>query len=280
MLFLYICTFGKTPDLMTRRSIQNIIFIGAGNMAVNLALAVAGKGFKIIQVYNRSETAGRNLSKKVGATYTNDLKKLSQTADLYIVAVSDDSLEQIVEQVSVGDKMIVHTSGPMSMHMLKNASENFGVLYFPQTFSKEHPVSLSGVPACIEANREENEILLKAFARKLTRNIRLVDSSQRKMIHLAAIFANNFTNFMYVIAEDLLKNEKLDFGLLQPLIRKTAANARHKNLFQFQTGPAVREDTEIMKDHLRQLKNHPEYKQVYELISKMIIHHKKQKNGL
>ena len=256
---------------MVRKAIQKIVFIGAGNLAANFALALFQKGYNIFQIYNRSQNTGKSLSEKVGARYTDDLRKLSKNADLYIIAVNDNSLKIIIEQIQVGNKLIVHTSGSMKMNILKNASKNFGVLYSPQTFSKEHPSNFRGVPVCIEANLQENESLLRDLALSLTRNVHIVNSEKRRMIHLAAIFANNFTNFMYVIAEDLLEKEGLDFKILQPIIRQTAANARHKRIFHFQTGPAIREDTAVMKNHLTLLKKHPGYQQVYGLISKMII---------
>jgi len=260
---------------MPKNTIRKIIFLGAGNLATNLALALTAKGFEIVQVYNRGKKAGQLLAQKTGAAYISDLKKLSKQADLYIVAISDDSLERVIEQVRVGDKLIVHTSGSMNMNILKSSSENFGVFYPPQTFSKEHPVSFKGVPVCIEANSRKSEDLLRMFALSFTRNVHLVDSDQRKMIHLAAVFANNFTNFMNAISEDLMEKEGLDFGILHPIISQTAANVQYKNLFQLQTGPALREDKRVIENHLATLRKHPEYRKVYDLITKLIIQHKK-----
>jgi predicted short-subunit dehydrogenase-like oxidoreductase (DUF2520 family) len=279
-LFFYICTFGRIHYGMPVMEIQKIVFIGAGNLATNLAMALFRKGFKVIQVCSRSKVTGEKLAQKSDASWIDNLQDLSLEGDLYIVAVSDNSLGKLVKQINVGDKLIVHTSGSMNMNILKGCSSKYGVFYPPQTFSKDHRVSFRGVPICIEANSTGSVETLCRFAASLGSNVHLVNSGQREMIHLAAIFANNFTNFMYTIAEDLLIKESLDLAILEPLIRQTAKNVRHGNLFQLQTGPAVREDTVVMKNHLALLKNHPEYKKVYDLLSTMIIQYKNQKNEL
>lgn len=199
---------------------------------------------------------------------------------MYITCVSDKAIGNIAGSLRMGEKLVVHTSGSMNIDVLSHSSENYGVIYPVQTFTSGHPKNFQGVPLCIEGKSKENEILLTDFARKLSRNIHVLDSVQRKAVHLSAVFASNFSNFMYVIAEDLLMEKGIDPKILTKVILQTASNARFESVFKLQTGPAVREDQGIMKAHLAMLKTHPDYKKMYELISVMIIKKKNLKDEL
>jgi predicted short-subunit dehydrogenase-like oxidoreductase (DUF2520 family) len=265
---------------MTARKIRKLVIVGAGNMATNLALGLYQKGYTILQVYNRSTDNGRRLARKVKATYIDDLSAISLKADLYILSVADRSLKKVAGQLHLNNRLVVHTSGTLSQDVLQDTSTNYGILYSPQTYSKNHPQKLSGTPFCIEANNNENLERLRMLAESLTPVVHVVSYRQRKIIHLAAVFANNFTNYMYAVAEDLLKNEELDFKILEPIIKRTAANVHYRNMFLLQTGPAIRGDNQVMKEHLALLKAHPGYQHVYELISQMIIQSKKTKDEL
>jgi predicted short-subunit dehydrogenase-like oxidoreductase (DUF2520 family) len=260
--------------------INTITFIGSGNLATNLALAMHAKGFRIIQVYDRELKRARILAKRVSSKGISTLSGLSQKAELFIISVSDNSLKEVAAEVRVGEKWVVHTSGSVAMNVLKNSSANYGVLYPLQTFTKEHPRDFAGVPVCVEANRSDNTDIIRKVALSLTKNVHVVNSEERQLYHLAAVLSGNFSNFMYVIAEELLKEHGLDFALIRPIIRQTAANAESGDLFRHQTGPAVREDAEIMNRHLGLLRDRPEYRKIYQLISESIIKHKHHGNEL
>jgi predicted short-subunit dehydrogenase-like oxidoreductase (DUF2520 family) len=272
-----LCTFEKNYIGMRVNTVRKICMIGAGNMATNLAFALYQKDFRILQVYNRTKKHGLDLARMTGAKYISDLKRLSVDADLYIISVSDDALKEVVDKIGSMNKLLVHTSGSVEMNALSHKSANVGVIYSPQTFTRSQPVSFRGLPVLIEANSRENELQLKKVALKLTGKVFYADSHKRKVIHMAAVFAGNFPNLMYAIAEDILEKEGFDLEILLPIIRQTASNASTKNPFQFQTGPAIREDKEILKEHLGLLNEFPEYKNLYEMVSGLIIHYKKAK---
>jgi predicted short-subunit dehydrogenase-like oxidoreductase (DUF2520 family) len=247
--------------------IQNIILIGAGNVATHLGLAIQKTGRWIVQVYSKTEENARQLSEKLHADYSVDLKTISTEADLYIVSVTDDVIGKIAKSLRLKGKMIVHTSGSVSMDVLKNCSDNFGVLYPLQTFSKTREIDLSIVPLCIEANSKDNLQLLERFSKELSRKVVEVDSEKRKILHLAAVFASNFPNFMFSIADKILTENKLDFELLRPLILETAMKVQELKPEEAQTGPARRGDEEILKKHIRLLKEYPEYQKIYNIMS-------------
>ena len=162
------------------------------------------------------------------------------------------------------------------MDFLKGISENIGVLYPPQTFTNSRIISFRKVPLCIEANSDENLKRLQSFAESLSEMVYPIDSVQRKILHLSAVFANNFTNLFYTISEELLHENGMDFNILTPIIHQTAHNAASGDVFKFQTGPAIREDSATIMEHLKLLSKHPDYQEIYSLITKNIIQRKKK----
>jgi predicted short-subunit dehydrogenase-like oxidoreductase (DUF2520 family) len=259
---------------MIKREVHRVAIIGAGNLATNLALALKKEKIEIVEVFNRTREHGEILAKKVSARYVNDLSRLTLNADLYIISVSDNAIHELAQHLFLSNMPVVHTSGSVEMNILKGCSMNIGVLYSPQTFIKSRPVSFKNLPVCIEASNSETEQTLLAIAGKLSENVQSITSGQRRIIHLAAVFAGNFTNFMYTISEELLRKNDLSFDLMKPIILKTAANVKKDHNFARQTGPAVREDLEILEKHKTLLNTYPDYKKIYELISGSIIKHK------
>ncbi|MCX6251076.1 MAG: DUF2520 domain-containing protein [Bacteroidetes bacterium] len=259
---------------MIKGSIHKVVLIGAGNFATNLALAMREEGFDIMQLYNRTEEHGKALAERFSAPYINNLKEITPDADLYIISVNDNAIEPVAAQLNLGEKLIIHTSGSIEIDVLKPASSNFGAFHSPQTFSKLVPVSFRELHVSIEANNKMNEDILVEFAGNLSDHVHRVNELQRRIIHLAAIFTGNFSNFMYTIAADLLKENKLPFDIMKPILKKTIENAFQGNPFKYQTGPAIRENYQVMSRHLELLAKHPDYKDIYDLVSRSIIKHK------
>ena len=249
----------------------SISIIGAGNLATQLGLALHKEGYLISQVYSRSQKNASLLSKKLKAEAISDLKKLSSDSTIYIIAVKDDALELVAKQLKLKDKIVVHTSGSVSMEVLKKSSKNYGVFYPLQTFSKEKKSDFKIIPICIEANNSNTSTTLEYFAKSISGNVKRVNSEQRKKIHLAAVFACNFSNHMYAIAEQLLGKDKLSLDLLKPLIEETANKIKNARPSKVQTGPASRNDKKTMDAHLKLLSKDKNLQKMYELISKSIV---------
>jgi predicted short-subunit dehydrogenase-like oxidoreductase (DUF2520 family) len=248
----------------------NIILIGAGNVATQLGLALSDAGYKISQVYSKTKSSSSVLAKKLKTESITDLKKLAQDASIYIIAVKDDAIRDVAAQLKLGNKIVVHTSGSVSINALKKVSTNYGVIYPLQTFTKGKSLNFKNVPLCIEGSNKSTSTTLQYFAKSVSSNVQQVDSDQRKVIHLAAVFACNFSNHMYTIAEEIMKKNKLSFGLLKPLIEETASKIKNNSPTEAQTGPAARGDKKVMKEHLKMLKN-KDIKEIYKTLSNQIM---------
>jgi predicted short-subunit dehydrogenase-like oxidoreductase (DUF2520 family) len=266
--------FRRNPGRMMV-TIRNIVLIGAGRLASSLAFSLKGNGFEIIQVVNRSPQRGKQLAARVGAEYIPDLEQISSAADICIIAVSDDAVFKVVSELKT-DKLVVHTSGSLPLEVLDPASENSGVVYPLFTFSGRGKPDFRKIPVCIEANSETNLALLDNFISTISEHVLPVVSADRLKIHLAAVFSNNFANFMVSVAGDLLRDEMIDPAILGPLIRQTAKTIVRKDPFQFQTGPAVRKDERVIAKHLELLRNHPDYQAIYRQVTEGIENMKKR----
>ncbi|OQX82015.1 MAG: hypothetical protein B6D64_01280 [Bacteroidetes bacterium 4484_276] len=252
-------------------SINKIVLIGAGNMATQLGKALHQKGKNILQVLSRTQGSADLLAGQINSTAIINPNHLINDADLYILAVPDDEISGIANTINIQDRLIVHTSGSVGMEVLKNASAHYGVFYPLQTFSKTRDVDFSDIPICIEASCEENYISLINLAEGISNDVRRINSIKRQTIHLAAVFASNFTNYMYGLSEEILKNEDISFDIIQPLIRETTKKIEHKSPKDAQTGPAKRKDLKIIEKHLQLLQGDPDKKAVYDLLSKLIV---------
>ena len=260
-----------------KRSIEDtpVVFIGAGNLATNLAKALYYKGFRIVQVYSRTEESARALAEKVEADYTTDLQEISKDAKLYIVSLKDAAFVELLPQITEGKQksLLVHTAGSIPMSVWEGHAER--VFYPMQTFSKQREVDFQEVPFFIEAKRAEDTELLKAIASTLSEKVYEADSEQRKSLHLAAVFICNFTNHMYALAADLLEKYNLPFEVMLPLIDETARKVHELAPRDAQTGPAVRYDENVMSNHLAMLVDSPALQEIYKLMSKSIHEHHK-----
>ena len=259
------------------RSIEDtpIIFIGAGNLATNLAKALYYKGFRIVQVYSRTEESARALAEQVEAGYTTDLQEISKEARLYIVSLKDAAFVELLPQITEGkqDALLVHTAGSIPMSVWEKYAERYGVFYPMQTFSKQREVNFREIPFFVEAKRPEDVELLKAIAATLSDNVYEITSEQRKSLHLAAVFICNFTNHMYALAADLLEKYNLPFDVMLPLIDETARKVHELTPHEAQTGPAVRYDENVISNHLAMLVDSPALHEIYKLMSKSIHEH-------
>lgn len=251
--------------------IRNIVIIGAGNVGSHLAIALKEKGFNIAQVVGYRELAVKELANATGAKYTLRFEDTLKGQDLYILALPDKVLNEILPRLKLNNELIVHTSGSVPMDILLPFSENTGVFYPLQTFTHSRVINLKEIPLLIEANRIDNENLMREVAEKLSDHVRVTDSVKRQQIHIAAVFASNFSNHMYNVARDLAESNGVDFGILASLIKETTAKAIELGPRKAQTGPAKRNDLQVIEKHLEMLSAKPEIQELYKLITQNII---------
>ena len=253
---------------------KEITIIGSGNVATNLASEIRKKVTDKIHINGRTESNVKQLAEKVQASYSVSIEDIPSGSQLYILSVSDDSLQELTENPILKEKIdnniVVHTAGSIPMEVLKNLSGNYGVFYPLQTFSKFNTIDFKNVPICLEASSGFNYDRLSKYAFQISEKVRKVNSEQRKIVHLAAVFANNFSNRMFSIAEELLKNANIDFELLLPLLDETIEKVKKSSPSKVQTGPAVRNDIKVIDKHLKLLEKHKELQELYVLISQNI----------
>lgn len=244
----------------------SVVILGAGNVATHLYNAFCKtKNVSVKQWFNRSLKSIDAYKNSVDIT--DDLLALKD-ADIYILAVSDDAIAKLSAQLPFENKLVVHTSGSVSVYDLDKKHKR-GVLYPLQTFSKNAEMDFKNVPICIETINKKSYPLLKELAVSLGSPTKRVNSDQRRILHLAAVFVNNFTNQLYRIGHEITESEGAEFDLLKPLILETAKKAQELSPYLAQTGPAKRNDKKTIKKHLKLLEN-DHHKDIYELLTASI----------
>jgi len=243
-----------------------VILLGAGNLAVHLAKAFSdAKNIDFVQRYSRDGKNDAFFDKTIPKT--NKISAL-QKADIYVVSVSDQAIASFSKQFTFTTGLVVHTSGSMALQTLQ-CEANKGVLYPLQTFSKTKNVNFKTIPIAIETEHKKDFALLMQFTKEISDLVYKIDSLQREKMHIAAVFANNFSNQMFKIAKDICDENNFPFDILKPLIQETAKKIETLNPKQAQTGPAKRNDLKLIETHLKALKG--EQKQIYALLSKSIM---------
>ncbi|WP_207422596.1 Rossmann-like and DUF2520 domain-containing protein [Desertivirga brevis] len=250
---------------------MKVVLLGSGNVATHLGKALKENHHTILQVWSRSEENAKELGAQLSAEGISSYDLLNPNADIYIISVPDTAIEGVSESFPFKSKLLVHTSGTTGIEVLEKASDKIGVFYPLQTFSKQRAVNFEIVPIAIEARTSEIESTLKELASSISETTVTFDSEKRKALHVAAVFACNFSNHFYTIANGILKDSGLDFGLLRPLIAETSLKVQSFFPHEVQTGPAVRNDQITVNKHLEFLKGKAELEELYKLISQNII---------
>ncbi len=254
---------------------MKIVLVGAGRLAFNLGQALVSAGHDIMQVYSRTQESASRVSEAVGASPVTDISKVLIGADVYIVALKDSVLADIIPLLCKGreQSVFLHTAGSMPMDIFQGMTNNYGVLYPLQTFSNERTVDFSEIPFFIESSNEKSLNVAHSLASSVSNRITKLSSVDRKYIHLAAVFACNFTNHCYTMASDILARYDLPFEYLLPLIDETARKVHDMSPIDAQTGPAVRYDENIIHAQGNMLRYDPFLKDIYDRMS-MDIHRK------
>lgn len=250
-----------------------ISFIGAGNVAWHLAPALDNTEFSVREVYSRNtKTAAELVSKLYEATVKSSLDFSSSSSRIFILAVPDDAIESVAAEIILPDKgILVHISGSRPLSALGYAANNTGVFYPLQTFTKAKKINFNEIPIFIESEDKETERTLLNMAKAISKRAQKISSAERKVLHIAAVFASNFTNHMLALSKDIMTNHKLDFDWLRPLIAETINKSMEIGPDKAQTGPARRGDLEILDSHVEFLKNDEELSEIYRVISQHIL---------
>ena len=251
---------------------KSIALIGAGNVATHLGKAWQQAGCTVVQVYSRTEQSASELATCLGVPFVTSLDEVCTDADIYVVAVKDAVLQELIPALVKGREaaLFVHTAGSMPMAVWQGVAPRHGVLYPMQTFSKAREVDFASVSFFVEANHQADKEALKELAGALSSKVYEATSAQRTYLHMAAVFACNFANHMYTLSARLLEKNGLPFDAMLPLIDETARKVHGLHPHDAQTGPAIRGDENVMGKHLAMLADDPEVKEIYRIISNSI----------
>lgn len=253
---------------------ENISFIGSGNVAWHLAPALDNAGFVVKEVYSQNPRHAESLT---GRLYQAEVKATldfsTSPSSVFIIAVNDSAIADIAKEIILPDEAILlHTSGSVPLTDLQySATPNLGVFYPLQTFTKNKKIDFRQVPIFIESINSDTELVEVTLAKAISSQVRKIGSEERKALHVAAVFASNFTTHMLSISKSIMERNGLEFEWLKPLISETINKDLQLNPELAQTGPARRGDLETLEKHLTFLQDDPELSEIYKIISQHII---------
>jgi predicted short-subunit dehydrogenase-like oxidoreductase (DUF2520 family) len=260
---------------------MKISFIGSGNVAWHLSQAFEDKGHYICEIYSRQLLHAKTVTAKLfDSKPVTNLDFSKSESDLFILAIKDDAIPMVLSQLELPkNAILVHTSGSKSIDLLIDfANENIdlnikvGVFYPLMTFTKNTKLNFIEVPLCIEATDDLTENILVKLGQQISNIVYLVDTEERKILHLAAVFACNFTNHLLGITQDILFENDLEFNLLKPIIKETISKALNaEDIHEVQTGPARRADQKTIRSHIDMLKANLQAEKIYRVLSESIL---------
>ena len=252
----------------------SVSFIGSGNLAWHLAAALDNTEFAVHEVFsNNPKHATALVERLYQANVKDSLDFTDSTSRIFIIAITDDNIQKVAQKIILpNNAILVHTSGSQPLSVLGDGiKKSTGVFYPLQTFSKGKKIDFSEVPIFIESENRETEKVLMAMAKAISKKVLKISSDDRQALHIAAVFASNFTNHMLTLSKEILESHALKFDLLKPLIAETLNKSLEIGPEKSQTGPAKRGDLEILDKHIEFLKHDPQLTEIYKLISQQII---------
>lgn len=246
-----------------------VVVIGSGNVAQHLTYAFENAvTTELVQVFSRKK---ETISKLPNFhEITNDFNEIKE-ADLYVIAVSDDAVAEVASQLPFKNRLVVHTSGSVAMEALPDDNRK-GVFYPLQTFSKSKEVDFKNIPVCLEAEFTGDFVTIDLAAKAISEKAMSINSQQRKSLHVAAVFVNNFVNHLYTLGAEICKENQVPFEILKPLILETADKVMQLSPTDAQTGPAKRHDSSTIATHLDFLSDE-NLNNIYKILTKSIQQH-------
>jgi hypothetical protein len=249
---------------------MDIVLIGSGNTATVLGRKSLAAGHRIVQVYSRNASHANQLSIRLGTSSTSYISSIEKRTDLMIIAIKDEAVPAFVKDLGDIKCLLTHTAGAIPMFEAMGLNNKlYGVLYPLQSLRKEME-TIPPLTMLIDGNNHESKKLVMEFAVTIAEKVMETDDSTRLKYHLAATIVNNFTNYLFSLAESFCKKENISFAVLQPLMEETVLRLRYNSPGSFQTGPAFRNDKITLEKHRNLLVNYPSLSEFYEKFTKEI----------
>ena len=248
---------------------MQVVMIGSGNTATIVSKMLLANGFHISQVISRNIKHAEILANVLNCSPSDFSSPMDENADIYLIAVSDKVIHEVVNYIPKNNKLILHTAGSVSKNVLENISNQFGVLYPLQSLRKEID-KIPEIPFLVDGNNEVVVEMIMQIGKKISSHVAFANDEMRLKLHLSAVMVNNFTNHLYTMAADYCKKEQLEFDLLKPLIFETANRLKNVHPNDVQTGPAIRNDSDTIEQHEKLLEKYPDLKALYVYFTKQI----------
>jgi len=245
---------------------MQVTIIGSGNVATVLGKLLLEKGYTICEVYSRNAEHAKQLALQLQAKPVADLQTLNASADIYLIAVTDDALPGVAAQLSLKDKLVIHTAGSVSKEILKNTSTNYGVLW-PMKMIRKTMTTLEPVTIVVDGSSEPVTRQLEQLATEFSSVVTRADDQTRINMHMLAAITSNFTNHLYHLAVEYCAAENIDPTFFYPLIEETAQRIQTHHPKEVQAGPAFRGDKQTIEKHLQLLEKYPRIRKVYEAMT-------------
>lgn len=245
--------------------------VGTGNTAWFLATKLHAAGHLCKGIYGRDIAKATELANTIDANAYELIDGIPDNADVCILAVSDNAIEEISDKLRFSNTLLLHTAGAISSSVLKDAAKNYGVIWPIYSITKQQLPETRNIPSAIEVNNTDSVALIHTIAASFTDNVYEADSDKRKQMHLAAVFSNNFSNHLFAVAEKMCAEHGIPFSTMIPIIAQTAERINSQSPSTLQTGPAKRNDTATMQEHLQLLNQHLEWEEMYKSISASIL---------
>jgi Uncharacterized conserved protein len=258
---------------------NNISFAGAGRVASALCKELFHAGFRIDIVASETVISGESLADSCNAEWSSDLL-FPDSTKVIIVAVPDHRLKSVLETLKcTPGTLVAHTAGSFGLDIFPEHIKHKGIFYPLQTFSKNRKISFTDLPFLLESSDDESSVILKEMAESICGKVHFVDTEQRRMLHLAAVFVCNFTNYMLTMGKEVALKAGFSFDILAPLIQETISKAMDSGPENSQTGPAIRHDHNTIEKHLELLSFSTEFQRIYNEMTLSIIEHYKSRNN-
>ncbi|MCW3088379.1 MAG: hypothetical protein JWQ78_1765 [Sediminibacterium sp.] len=248
---------------------MQVTIIGSGNIATVLGRVFVAAQHTVAQVYSRNEKHAVALAEELGASAISDLSLLDKTADLYLVAVTDDALPSVTAQLSLGDQLVIHTAGSVSKELLQKVSTRYGVLW-PMKMIRKSMTTLEAVTIVVDGNSSEVTGSIEQLAHLFSPAVTRAGDAARLKMHMLATVVSNFPNHLFHLAADYCKQENIDFTLFHPIILETAQQVLSNHPGDVQAGPAFRGDGLTIRQHQALLAGDPQLRTVYDALTKSI----------
>ena len=253
---------------------MTVTIIGTGKVALHLGKRFVEKGIHIQQIIGRDANKTAWLASILNTGLETNYHRIKTDSDIYIIAINDAAIPSVASQLSqiLDNQLVVHTSGSIPSTALQPYFKNFGAFYPLQTFSLESQPDFDNIPIFINATPPQYLDILKDLGKKISNKIYELEDEKRIVLHIAAVFVNNFTNQLYKMAYDILEKENLSFDVLKPLIQETVNKIHHYAPSDMQTGPAKRGDLITIEKHLNYLNKNtpPQYFELYKMFTELI----------